>query len=80
MIIDVIFFITVILAFIKGFSRGFLVALLFVFLYSVVFGLILYFLEKISFLQNTVHDSLAYKYIASFGFKLFSATRDLFNK
>lgn len=79
MIIDAIFFICMILAFIKGFSRGFLVALLFVFLYSIVFGLILYFIEKIPFIQNAVHDSIAYKYVASFGFKIFEGIRGLFS-
>jgi hypothetical protein len=66
-----------ILAFIKGFSRGFLVAVLFVFLYAIVFGLVLYFAEKLSFIQNAVHDSLAYRYLASFGFKLFNGIREL---
>jgi hypothetical protein len=79
MIIDVIFFISILLAFIKGFSRGFLVALLFVFLYAIVFGLVLYFIEKIPFIQSAVHDSLAYKYVAGFGFKVFSAIRELFS-
>lgn len=79
MIIDVIFFICMILAFIKGYSRGFLIALLFVLLYAIVFGLILHFTEKIPFIQNAVHDSLAYKYIASFGFKVFESIRGLFS-
>lgn len=79
MIIDVIFFICIILAFIKGFSRGFWVALLFVFLYAIVFGLILYFAEKLPFIQKVVHDSITYKYIANFGFKVFSGIRGLFN-
>lgn len=76
MIIDAIFFICMILAFIKGFSRGFLVALLFIVLYAIVFSLVLYFFEKLPFLQDTVHDSLAYKYLADPGFKLFSSIRE----
>lgn len=79
MIIDVIFFICMILAFIKGFSRGFLVALLFLLLYAIVFGLILYFAEKVPFLQNAVRESIAYKYLATFGFKVFSGIRGLFS-
>lgn len=78
MIIDVIFFISMLLAFIKGFSRGLLVALLFVILYAIVFGLMLYFIGKLPFLQDSIHDSLAYKYLAEPGFKLFNSLRERF--
>lgn len=77
MLIDVIFFVCMILAFIKGLSKSFFIALLFVFLYAVVFGLILHFAEKAPFLSNAVHESITYKYIAAFGFKIFNGIRGL---
>lgn len=79
MIIDVIFFICMILAFIRGYSRGFFAALLFVLLYAIIFGLILHFAEKMAFAQTAVHDSLAYKYVAAFGYKVFESIRGLFS-
>ncbi len=80
MIIDIIFFVLVILAILKGYDKGFLLGIaLYLLLYLLLSTIILYYIQKWGILkEDTLMESRTYKYIISWGMKAIAGLRSLF--
>lgn len=80
MIIDLIFFVLVILAILKGYDKGFLLGIsLYLLLYLLVYTFVLFYAGKYGILSaETLSGSRTYEYIISWGMKAIERLREFF--
>lgn len=80
MLIDVIFFILILLAFVKGLNKakGFAV-LLYLLLYLLIYTIVLFYIKKYGLIsEETLSGSRTYEYIISWGMKAIDGLRGFF--
>jgi hypothetical protein len=80
LIIDLIFFVLLILAILKGYDKGFLLGIsLYLLLYLLMYTFVLYYAGKYGILpEKALADSRTYEYVISWGMKAIEALRNLF--
>lgn len=80
MIIDIIFFILLITAILKGYDKGFLLGIsLYLLLYLLIYTFILFYAKKFGLIsEETLADSRTYNYVISWGMKAIEGLRGIF--